>query len=105
MTEPDREWMTVPEAAEWLGVGERQLRAELRAGVVPHHRIGDRYLVSRAGLRAWAEEQGRLTARLNCTPDCTDSPDATGLPPVYQRSPNTNSAYQRTRNGQQGSRE
>ncbi|MHB1505289.1 MAG: helix-turn-helix domain-containing protein [Sulfobacillus sp.] len=55
-----RPWLSMPEAAEMLGVSMATLRRWCRDGVVPVHRLGPRLLrFEAAELRAWATEQTR----------------------------------------------
>ncbi|MHB1505277.1 MAG: helix-turn-helix domain-containing protein [Sulfobacillus sp.] len=55
-----RPWLSMPEAADMLGVSMATLRRWCRDGVVPVHRLGPRLLRFEAvELRAWATEQTR----------------------------------------------
>jgi len=45
------DWLSVADAADELGVGERQVRRLVQAGVLPAERLGDVWLVSRAAVR------------------------------------------------------
>lgn len=93
--------MDAPTAAEFMGVGERQLRDGLRAGRVPHLRLGDRYVINRYGLRAHMEEMGRLIARGGCTSGCTPDERFDQLGRVYQRPLDDIPPMQRTARGAQ----
>lgn len=57
--------MTIDAAAELLHVHVHTLEAWARAGLVPAHRIGRRYLFLRAELLAWIADQ---PASRNCAP-------------------------------------
>ena len=56
MANSDRLTMTVPEAAEALGIGKNQGYEAARAGQIPTIRIGRRLLVPRAAFERWLEQ-------------------------------------------------
>jgi excisionase family DNA binding protein len=53
----DNEWMTVPEAARWIGVGENELYRAAESGEVPCMKVGRRVLMSRTSLRQFPLER------------------------------------------------
>jgi len=43
MSDPsDRDWLTVVEAATYLGVSENTIREAVRRGTIPHRKVGAR---------------------------------------------------------------
>ena len=56
MANSDRLTMTVPEAAEALGIGKNQGYEAARAGQIPTIRIGRRLLVPRAAFERLLEQ-------------------------------------------------
>ncbi|MCC6749993.1 MAG: helix-turn-helix domain-containing protein [Deltaproteobacteria bacterium] len=50
--------VTVPEAARLLRMHPKSLYRWLLAGVIPHRRLGTRYLLSRAAIAAWLSDCG-----------------------------------------------
>ena len=56
MADKDRLTMTVPEAAEALGIGKNQGYEAARTGQIPTIRIGRRLLVPRAALERLLEQ-------------------------------------------------
>ena len=52
-----RPTLSVPEAAELLGISQWLLLQQIRRGQIPHKRCGRRILLSRARLLAWLDEQ------------------------------------------------
>lgn len=51
--------LTVPEAARLLKVGRTTLRDHIRAGEIPHLRLGRKILLRRDALMAWMEQRER----------------------------------------------
>ncbi len=47
------ETLNLAEAAEFLGVSTKWLRAQVASGTVPGRRLGRKYLFSRAALNSW----------------------------------------------------
>ena len=56
---PERLAVGLAEAAEMLGVGRSTLHRMVRAGEIPHVRIGRRIIFPMAALNAWLDEQAR----------------------------------------------
>lgn len=55
------ETLNLAEAAAFLGVSTKWLRAQVESGTVPGRRLGRKYLFSRSTLGAWlADRQGDL---------------------------------------------
>lgn len=50
--------MTVPELAVLLGVSVPTVRRALRAGQIPHVKLGARYVVYRARIHEWLMDDG-----------------------------------------------
>ena len=59
----EAEGMSVPDAAQFIGVGTRTMQGLLASGAVPSLRIGRRRIVRRAALMAFLERAERKAAR------------------------------------------
>jgi len=56
---PERLAVTVPEAAEMLGVGASVVYKYVRAGLIPHVRIGRRIVIPLKALEEWMEQKAQ----------------------------------------------
>lgn len=54
---PERLAVSVPEAARMLGVGQATLYQYVRAGLIPHVRIGRRIVIPLKALEEWMERK------------------------------------------------
>ena len=61
-TNRDRAVMTVDELAGYLEISRHSAYAQLRAGAVPHLRLGKRFIIPRAAIEKWMAEAGRKEA-------------------------------------------
>jgi excisionase family DNA binding protein len=53
--ENERKTLTPFEVAEILGVNPKSIYKELKAGHIPHVKVGDRYIISRESFFKWFE--------------------------------------------------
>ena len=58
----------IDEAAEMLGVGRSTLHRYVRAGLIPHVRIGRRIVIPLAALERWLNEQATHSWRSHDDP-------------------------------------
>jgi len=56
---PERLAVSVPEAARMLGISQAALYNHVRAGLIPHVRIGRRIVIPLKALEAWMEKQAQ----------------------------------------------
>jgi excisionase family DNA binding protein len=52
--------MTVDELAEELGMSRKATYLHLANGLLPHHRIGRRYLIPRRAVLAWLDSAAEV---------------------------------------------
>jgi excisionase family DNA binding protein len=60
--QPDGTFPTILALAQYLRLSERSTRAHLRKGLIPHRKLGKRYIVSRAAVDRWLSDSGREAA-------------------------------------------
>jgi len=66
---PERLAYSVPEAAELLGVGTATLYAYVRAGLIPHVRIGRRIVIPAKALEEWMNQKAQESWRSYDNPE------------------------------------
>lgn len=59
MPDPVRLAYSVPEAAALIGISASSLHRQIRAGAVPHVRIGRRIVVPRQALERWLNDDSQ----------------------------------------------
>ena len=52
----DKEWLTVMELHEWLGLGRTKAYELIHTGELPNHRIGRVIRIRRRDLEEWLEQ-------------------------------------------------
>ncbi len=78
---PERLAVSVSEAAEMLGVGQATLYQYVRAGLIPHVRIGRRIVIPLKALEEWMEQKAQEAWRSYDDPKTWPIEDALAGPP------------------------
>ena len=73
---PEKLAYSLREAAELLGVSKSTLHRAIRAGVVPHVRIGRRIVIPAKALEDWLSARATETWRSFDDPKAKDGPTA-----------------------------
>lgn len=78
-----RQTLTVEEVGRVLGIGRQLAYDQVRAGLIPALRLGQRWVVPRAALEAWLAEPGtthQIAAGARSSPAAVEGGRGTGAP-------------------------
>ena len=59
--ESERKVLTVDEVAEKLGICSQLVRRQIKKGIIPCVKVGDRYLIPIVAFERWLDECGQAT--------------------------------------------
>lgn len=66
MAKQEKATMSVKELAQYLGIGENQAYNYLLQGRIPAHRLGARWVISRAQIKNWLENASAMPVGERC---------------------------------------